>query len=444
MTTATESTAAVAEPARAGLLQGDWERRLAHVVKMMRDSSRETDPQAMVRAYGERARELLPVDRRVALSRRGLSAPWYRITRSSTWEQEINPWKEPEKLPLFDGGLLGSLLHEGEPRLIDDLPGLLSPDDPAAAYLEGMGSLMAIPHFDRGEAPNMVVSMKRERRGFRAEEFPEMVLMSNLFGRATRSLVLSDELKQALDVVERELKIVADLQRSLLPKKLPAIPGLDLAAHYQTSRWAGGDYYDLFRLPAGRWGLMIADVSGHGTPAAVMMAVTHSIAHSYPGEPEEPGALLEHLNHHLASHYTTDFETFVTAFYGVIDPAKRTLTYASAGHNPPRLKRCENGDVIALDGVGNLPLGVVDGMRYDQTTLTLRPGDQIVFYTDGITEANGPDGVSMFGTERLDEALALCHLDADGLIHAVLDSVEQFTAGAPATDDRTLIVAKLS
>ncbi len=91
-------------------------------------------------------------------------------------------------------------------------------------------------------------------------------------------------------------KLYADIQRSLLPKTIPTIPGLGLAAHYQTSQWAGGDYYDFFPLTDGRWGIMIADVSGHGTPAAVMMAITHSIAHAYPGPPDPPAAMLEHVN----------------------------------------------------------------------------------------------------------------------------------------------------
>jgi sigma-B regulation protein RsbU (phosphoserine phosphatase) len=448
MTTATGSaalTAGAGAPAPSGgdFLRGDWRQRLAHVVEMMREMSRETDPQAMVRAYSKRVRQLLPVDRFMSLSRRGLERPKFRITRSSQWEKEVNPWRDQANLPVLEGGLFAELIYGEEPRLIDDLNGLFAPDDPAAPYLKGMRSLAAVPHFDRGEALNMVVTMRGEPAGFPPEEFPEWVWLSILFGRATKTLVIAQELKEAYAVVERELKIVADLQRSLLPKRLPKVPGLDLAAHYQTSRWAGGDYYDVFALPDDRWGLLIADVSGHGTPAAVMMAVTHSIAHTYPGDPEEPAALLAFINHHLATRYTSDFETFVTAFYGIYDPVRRTLTYASAGHNPPRLKRCADGSVLALDGVGNLPLGVLDGMSYDQTTLELQPGDQVVFYTDGITEATAPDGRSMFGPERLDEALANCYLDAEGLIQAVLDAVDRFTAGAPAADDRTLLVAKV-
>lgn len=424
-------------------LRGDWKARLAFVAEMLRDMSKETDPQAMVRAYSRKIRALMATDRFVAVSRRGLAAPEYRVTRSSTWEGDVNPWRDREKLPLLDRGLLGELLYGGEPRLIDDLEPLLKPDDPGLAYLEGMRSMTASPHYDGGECLNMVFSMKAEPNAFAPEDFPEWVWLSGLFGRATHNLVLSGQLKEAYAVVERELKIVADLQRSLLPKTLPKIPGMDLAAHYQTSTWAGGDYYDIFALPDGRWGLMIADVSGHGTPAAVMMAVTHSIAHTYPGEPADPASMLAFINHHLAVRYTSEIEAFVTAFYGIYDPKARTLQYASAGHNPPRLKRCQDGSVIALDAVGNLPLGVMDDVRYDQTTLTLQSGDQILFYTDGITEATGPDGKAMFGTGRLDDALENCHLDADGLIRTVLDSVTEFTRGTPPADDQTLLVAKV-
>ena len=444
MTTATGPATKTLDSSVAPTVTEAWETRLSQVVTMMREMSRETDPQAMVRAYGNRVRQLHPIDRFVALSRRDLASPKVRITRSSTWDADVDPWRDKAKLPVIHGGFFAELIYGQEPRVFDDITSLYAPDDPAAAYLDGMTSLTAVPHYDGGEALNMVLSMKREPAGFDRDRFPDWVWMSSLFGRATQNLVLSRELRESYAVVERELKIVADLQRSLLPKILPTIPGLDLAAYYHTSKWAGGDYYDIFALPDGRWGLLIADVSGHGTPAAVMMAVTHCIAHSYPGAPKQPSDLLGFINDQLTARYTADFETFVTAFYGIFDPARRELSYASAGHNPPRLKRCEDGSVIALDGVGNLPLGVSEGVKFDQTTLALRPGDQIVFYTDGITESTGPDGLTMFGTDRLDQALELCHLDAEGLIKAVLDAVEEFTHGEPAADDRTMVVAKVS
>ena len=153
--------------------------------------------------------------------------------------------------------------------------------------------------------------------------------------------------------------------------------------------------------------------------------------------------MLKFLNDNLAARYTHEIEAFVTAFYGIYDPAGRTLKYASAGHNPPRIKRCQDGTVISLDDVGGLPLGVIEGTEYDETTVELRPGDQLILYTDGITEANNPEG-KMFGVERLDQAIEHCHLSAGGLIEEVLKALEAFTAGEPASDDRTMLVAKVS
>lgn len=408
---------------------------------MMREMSLQTDPQEMVRNYASRLRQMVQGDRFLSLSRRDLPAPKFRITRSSLWEHEVNPWTEKHRLPVLEGGILGDLIYGDQPRIIQDL--IVPPDDPAHTYLEGQRSLMAIPNYDRGIALNMTVRMSTEPYAFDPETFPEHVWMSNLFGRATHNLVLSAELKQAYEMVDRELKHVADIQRSLLPKEIPSIPTMGLAAHYQTSQWAGGDYYDFFELPNGQWGLMIADVSGHGTPAAVLMAITHSIAHSSPTPPAAPGALLSHVNNVLSTRYTVDSGTFVTAFYGIYDPARRTLTYACAGHNPPRLKRCEDGSIASLEGSSNLPLGLFPGLVFEETVQELIPGDQIIFYTDGVTEATSPSG-AMFGMERLDEVLENCHLTADGLIAEVLRALDDFTAGQPAADDRTLLVAKIS
>lgn len=420
--------------------RGDWQERLTEVVEMMREMSLQTDPQEMVRAYAERVRRLLPSDRRLSLSRRGLTAPQYRITRSTTWTETVNPWKEKDRLPLLAGGLLAELLYGDAPRIIDHLE--IAPDDPAVEYLAGHHSLLAIPMFDQGKALNMVVSLRQEPAGFSREVLPELVWLSNLFGRATNNLVLSDELKRTYQALDRELKIVAEIQQSLLPSPLPQIPTLDLAAYYQPSHRAGGDYYDFFPLPEGKWGVFIADVSGHGTPAAVLMAVTHGIAHTHPGPPQPPGQLLTYLNRHLANLYMSRHEGFITAFYGVYDPADRTFRYACAGHNPPRLKRCQDGSLLALDGTNGLPLGVLPDGPYEDHVQQLQRGDQILFYTDGITEAYNAAG-EMFGTARLDRALENCTLQASALLDAILGAVADFTGDHPAHDDRTLIVARV-
>ena len=426
-----------------GLMKGDWQERLAYIVDAMRDMSLQTDPHEMVRSYATRVRRLLPAARFLSLSRRGLEAPWYRITRSSTWTEAIDPWKQKDRLPLLEGGLLADLIYGDEPRLIDDITPLLAPDDPAIEYLEGFRSLMAAPHYDQGVALNMVITLQPEAAGFDPETFPEWYWVSSLFGRVTHNLVLREELKETYEIVERELTVVADIQRSLLPQVLPKIPSLELAAYYRTSRWAGGDYYDFFPLTDGRWGILIADVSGHGTPAAVMMAITHSLAHGVPGAPDPPAALLGHVNRQLSNRYTASNEVFVTAFYGVYDPSARTLTYSSAGHNPPRLKRCGDGTVNSLEEIGGPPLGLFDELEYEQTTLALKPGDILAFYTDGITEAMDAKNVQ-FGTKRLDEVLRRCGLDATEIIRATIEAVDLFTGGHPPEDDRTLLVARVS
>jgi sigma-B regulation protein RsbU (phosphoserine phosphatase) len=421
--------------------EGNWQQRLGMIVEMMREMSRQTDPQEMVRSYGARVRRLLPSDGAISLSRRGLTRPQYRITRSTTWEENINPWKEKDRLPLFEGGLLAELIYRDEPQLIDNLN--VSADDPAAEYLAGHRSLMAIPLFDQGVALNMIVRLRKGPAAFHKEQLPELVWLSNLFGRATSNLVLSEELQQAYRALDRELKVVGEIQRSLLPAQLPEIPTMDLAAYYQPSQRAGGDYYDFFPLPGGKWGIFLADVSGHGTPAAVLMAITHCIAHTHPGPPIPPGKVLDYLNHHLATRYLSQNGQFVTAFYGIYAPAERSLTYACAGHNPPRLKRCRDGTLLALDRVNGLPLGIGTERTYAEHVQRLQAGDQIVFYTDGITEADDPSGM-LFGTERLDQVLENCALEASALLDTVLRSVEDFTRGRPAHDDRTLIVARVS
>jgi sigma-B regulation protein RsbU (phosphoserine phosphatase) len=420
---------------------GDWREQMAFVVATMREMSSQTDPQEMSRAYGRRMRSVLPVDGSLSLSRRDLTAPAFRITRSSRWQEEINPWKQKDRLPLLRGGLGAELLYGNEPRLFDDLH--VAADDPLFDYLDGFRSVAAVPMYDRGVSLNMILLLRREPRAFSHDLFPQQVWMSNLYGRATHNLVLSEQLKEAYEAVDYELQSVADIQRSLLPTQMPAIPTMDLAAHYQTARRAGGDYYDFFSLPDGRWSLFLADVSGHGTPAAVIMAVTHSLAHTYLGDHNRPGSLLEYLNSKLFALYTGKTDTFVTAFYAIYDPRDRVLVYASAGHNPPRLKRCEDGTLITLDEAGGLPLGITSQTDYPDARHELVRGDQLVLYTDGITEAYDDTG-EQFGLERLDRVLENCAVGATDLLRAVLEAVDAFTGGKPAHDDRTLLVAKIT
>lgn len=408
---------------------------------MMRAMSDHTDPQKMVLEYSKHIQQIMPTDQLVAISRRDIDPPKYRITRSSTWGLERNPWKEVNSLPVLESGILGELIYSDQPRLINNFNS--DPDDPAFEFLDQMRSLIAIPVYDQGVALNMVIMMRRQPDAFDPNQLPDQVWTTNLFGRATQTLVLSDKINQAYEIVDEEMKTIGDLQRSLLPKQLPNIPSMQLAVHYQPATRSGGDYYDFFPMANGAWGIIIADVSGHGSPAAVLMAVTHTLAHTNSMTSITPSQMLEYVNHHLATKYTADTGKFVTAFFGAYDPATRKLTYARAGHNPPRVKRCQDGSLFSLDGVGDPPLGIIKDQTYDQTTVTLETGDQIVFYTDGITEAFNRNH-KMFGEDRLDTVLHNCMIDAAGLIDAVLEGLATFTDGHPPDDDRTILVAKIT
>jgi len=254
-------------------------------------------------------------------------------------------------------------------------------------------------------------------------------------------------IEELLLELDDELKAVGEIQRSLLPIELPKVHGLDIAASYQTSRRAGGDYYDFFLLPPTstaddrhRLGILIADVSGHGTAAAVLMAVTHSIAHGFEQPDRPPSDLLDFVNRRLCEGYTNNHSAFVTAFYAIYDPANRQLTYSSAGHNPPRLRAAGSHQLTALDQAQGLPLGVMCESRYDSATLTLAKGDTLVLYTDGITEARDAAG-EFLNVEGLDAAILKAKPEANDVMMSAMSAVQEMT-GDTVADDRTLLVIR--
>jgi serine phosphatase RsbU (regulator of sigma subunit) len=249
---------------------------------------------------------------------------------------------------------------------------------------------------------------------------------------------LRRELQDQKNELERELQIVAEEQRNLLPRQLPNIDGLKLSAFYQTSRYAGGDYYDIVELPDERCGLMVADAAGHSTQAAVLMAMTYALFRAYPGEPLEPGEVLHYLNGHLCR--LTE-ESFVTAIYSIYDPRIKTLRFARSGHQPPLLYRPSDGRTIALPSKGNFPMGIdaFDDVQVAETKL--EPGDRLMFYTDGITEQSNAKG-ELYGAERLAKQLA-----GDGgsnpqeIVDAIREDLCHFAGSLPPDDDQLLLLA---
>jgi len=229
------------------------------------------------------------------------------------------------------------------------------------------------------------------------------------------------------------------VQQALLPREIPKIPGLKIATSYLTSDEAGGDYYDFFPAPNGTWGVVIADVAGHGAAAATVMAMLHAILHGYRGPDFAPDAVLRYANSRLEACRIES--TFVTAFFGVYDPATGRLEYARAGHNPPRLKQRDGGGVRAVDGAHGLPLGITRDYEMRSGSLDLRVGDTLVLYTDGITEAFSAER-EQFGIHRLDGALVGCSGEPDCVVDSVHKALYKHTRSLAREDDQTIVAIR--
>ena len=240
------------------------------------------------------------------------------------------------------------------------------------------------------------------------------------------------------DQLEHELEVVSEVQRKLLPKQLPVIEGFKLGVHYETSRYAGGDYYDVIELPDNCWGFLIADAEGHSAPAAVLMAMTCALFRSYPGSAADPAAVIHYLNEHLCK--VAD-PSFMTALYAFYNPNDNTMLISRAGHPLPMVFRNSDQKAIEFPCPGVYPLGIEPyEIEIPVTEVKLEPGDRFLIYTDGLTERFDGEGQT-YGEERLLKLLATdsAH-DPQGVIGAIMADVEQFAGQLPADDDQALLL----
>src|SRR5213079_2078938 len=197
---------------------------LAIIDRTMKAISDVTDPETFVNVYYDNIGSLIPGNDYVSVSRRNVPPPDYLITRSSRFKEHFNPWTQRDRLPRLSGGLLGEIAYANAPVFIDDLPARLRPDDPAHFYLEGFGSLVAMPQYDDGEGLNVTTMLFPPGHELDPTVIPMMHWQAGLFGRGTQNLVLRNQLGSALSTLDRELQTVGQIQRSLLPAALPAIP----------------------------------------------------------------------------------------------------------------------------------------------------------------------------------------------------------------------------
>ena len=406
---------------------------------LLKKMSQSTEPGELVRLFFNHIRQSIDVQRALVLSSAGLSPPKYRLVHDVKCSDD-SAGSVLTIDELREGGLLATMLYGGKfQNLTQCTP---DPSDPASDLLRGSRSLMAFPLFEKGMSVGMVVVLGSAPHAANTADFCALGMMSSLLGRAIEAQKLANQLEVTYRALDSELKAAADVQRWLLPS-LPVLQNTRIAASYRTARYSGGDYYDVGQLPDGRLGLVIADVSGKGAPAAVLMAMLRSIVHDAVDRSafSGPAALLDYADDRLRAVGLPRHCAFVTAFCGTLDVATGALVYSCAGHNPPRLLRAHDRTVASLDGAKTIPLGLLDEpSTHVEETVLLAPGDLALFYTDGVTEARSPTG-EFFGVDRLDQTLRDLPgaVTPDAAVQAITKAIVRFAGDRSPDDDQTVL-----
>ncbi len=244
---------------------------------------------------------------------------------------------------------------------------------------------------------------------------------------------------QGKEQLESELRLAYTIQSSLLPKHLPKVPGWELAAQWNSAKEVSGDFYDCFPVPDKRWGFIVADVAGKGVPAALFMAFCRTLTRTFCMDGRAPLDALRRVNDLIIANSSS--ELFVTMVYGLLDPRQGTLTYVNAGH--PRLLwfRQTKNAITKLEADG-MALGVLPGVELEQKTVELAPGDVVLFYTDGMSEATSRSG-QLFGDRRIQAALRELAMQKPAqILNGLGKKVADFTRGRSPNDDLTAIALK--
>ncbi len=257
-----------------------------------------------------------------------------------------------------------------------------------------------------------------------------------------RTLNHVEELKAALSArdklvsLQNELDVASDIQQSILPTELPQEHDYQMFGSMKSARNVGGDFYDVVRLPDRRVGLAIADVSDKGVPAALFMMSTRTLLKGAAIGAINPGDVIGTVNQLLCE--DNEAAMFVTLIYGVYDPETGRLTYANGGHNPPLIVHSDNSSTL-LPPTDGLALGLVPGYEYQQRTVTVAPGEALVLYTDGVTEAMNGDEEE-FGVERLQDIFKKSNPhEPYAITRLIFDAVDTFAGDTPQSDDVTCL-----
>jgi serine phosphatase RsbU (regulator of sigma subunit)/anti-sigma regulatory factor (Ser/Thr protein kinase) len=315
----------------------------------------------------------------------------------------------------------------------------LSIASPALEAMRAAGVKLAVPLVSQGELLGVLnLGPRLSQQDYSSDD---RALLNNLATQAAPALCVAQLVRQqqaevrARARIEQELQVARLIQQTLLPKTEPVLPGWQISAYYWPARAVGGDFYDFLEMPDGRLAIVVGDVTDKGVPAALVMATTRSILRGAARRRASPGPVLERINELLCPEIPP--KMFVTCLYALLDPANGRLQYANAGHDPPYWRY--DGGVEVLRATG-MPLGLMPNIRYEEYEITLRPGEGVLFYSDGLVEAHNARR-ELFGFPRL-QAFIARHPEGHGpaLIKALLEDLTAFTGGeAEQEDDITLV-----
>jgi len=310
----------------------------------------------------------------------------------------------------------------------------------AAAQLIQIGITALVPMHIQHKTKGMILLGERLWGGIYSRA--DLEFLYSLGNLAIISIENAHLFKGALEKqrMEDELKIAREIQRGLLPEKIPSIPEFDIAALTISSKEVGGDYYDIITRQNGEYILAIGDVSGKGTPAALLMANVQAALRALAPHCISISETTGQIND-LTCANTRGGSKFITFFWGILDVKTYKFSFSNAGHNPPYLLR-KNGSIEALEE-GGLILGVFKTITpYAESSVTFLPGDVLVMYTDGVSEAMNQND-DQFSEEKLEAILKeSTHLSAKEIINRVQQALESHTRGTPQSDDITLLVLK--
>lgn len=307
-------------------------------------------------------------------------------------------------------------------------------------HIEGEShSLLALPLSVQGKVLGVMLMEETSLSSSFRERRREIIAgISQQAALAVQNDLLQKEMAER-ERLEQELHLAHQIQQAFMPDRLPDLPGWDLAFEWQAARQVAGDFYDFFKLPGARLGLVIADVADKGMPAALFMTLTRTLVRAAALEDESPADVLARANDLLVPDAQQGM--FVTAFYAVLSLETGRLTYASAGHNPPLLLDSRTQELKRLVK-GGMALGVMEGTSLKEHAACLEPGDSLIMYTDGITEAFSPKG-DVYGEEQLWATIQAADCaSAQTILDAIHRSVYAFLGEGPPSDDITMMVIR--